>query len=245
MSRSRNIKPGFFKNELLAECSPLARLLFAGLWCVADREGRLEDRPKRLKIECLPYDDCDIDALLNELASRGFIVRYVVEGAGFIAIPEFLKHQRPHMKEAASTIPAPNEHQPRQVQEPEIPERAALIPDSLNPHPDSNNNPSDCLSSADDCPHAEILRLYHEILPANPRMKVWNGQRAKHLRARWREEPKRQSLDYWRRFFEKCAASRFLTGQTVGKDGRAFLPGLDWLILPTNFAKVIEGRYDD
>lgn len=89
------------------------------------------------------------------------------------------------------------------------------------------------------------MRLYHEILPANPRMKVWNGQRAKHLRARWREEPKRQSLDYWRRFFEKCAASRFLTGQTVGKDGRAFLPGLDWLILPTNFAKVIEGRYDD
>lgn len=137
MSRSRNIKPGFFKNELLAECSPLARLLFAGLWCVADREGRLEDRPKRLKIECLPYDDCDIDALLNELASRGFIVRYVVEGAGFIAIPEFLKHQRPHMKEAASTIPAPNEHQPRQVQEPEITERAALIPDSLNPHTDS------------------------------------------------------------------------------------------------------------
>lgn len=110
---------------------------------------------------------------------------------------------------------------------------------------ETENNPSGCLSSADDCPHAEIVKLYHEILPANPRMKVWNGQRAKHLRARWREEPKRQSLDYWRRFFEKCAASRFLTGQTVGKDGRAFLPGLDWLILPTNFAKVIEGRYDD
>ena len=137
MSRSRNIKPGFFKNDLLAECDPLARLLFAGLWCEADREGRLEDRPKRLKVECLPYDECNVDALLDQLASKGFIVRYVVDGAGFIAIPEFLKHQKPHMKEAASTIPAPNEHLPRSVLAPEIPERAALIPDSLIPHPDS------------------------------------------------------------------------------------------------------------
>ena len=39
MSRSRNIKPGFFKNEHLAECQPLARLLFIGLWTLADREG--------------------------------------------------------------------------------------------------------------------------------------------------------------------------------------------------------------
>lgn len=137
MSRSRNIKPGFFKNDLLAECSPLARLLFAGLWCEADREGRLEDRPKRLKAECLAYDDCDIDDLLGQLATKGFIVRYVVDGVGYIAIPEFLKHQKPHMKEAASTIPAPNEHLPRSVPAPEIPERAALIPDSLLLIPDS------------------------------------------------------------------------------------------------------------
>jgi len=54
VARARNIKPGFFKNDQLAECHPLARLLFAGLWCEADRAGRLKDRPKRLKVECLP-----------------------------------------------------------------------------------------------------------------------------------------------------------------------------------------------
>ena len=245
MSRARNIKPGFFKNDRLAECQPLARLLFAGLWCEADREGRLEDRPKRLKAECLPYDECDVDALLSELEAQGFIVRYVVDGAGFISIPEFLKHQKPHIKEAASTIPAPNEHQPRKVQAPEVPERAALIPSSLIPHPDSNNNPSDCLSAAADCPHAEIVGLYHELLPANPRIKVWNGSRAANLRARWREDAKRQSLDYWRRFFAHVAASAFLTGQVADRNGRAFLPGLDWLVLPNNFAKVIEGKYHE
>jgi hypothetical protein len=48
MARSRNIKPGFFTNDELAECHPLGRLLFAGLWTIADKRG-LDDRPKKLK----------------------------------------------------------------------------------------------------------------------------------------------------------------------------------------------------
>jgi hypothetical protein len=172
MSRSRNIKPGFFKNDLLAECSPLARLLFAGLWCEADREGRLEDRPKRLKADCLPYDDCDIDALLDQLAARGFIVRYVVDGAGYIAIPEFLKHQKPHVKEAASTNPAPNEHLPRQVLAPEIPERARLIPDSLIPHPDSLQEQKTAQPTAAP-PPKQSRRFVAPSCPADVSPQVW------------------------------------------------------------------------
>ena len=107
MARSRNIKPTFFSNEYLGELDPLARLLFAGLWCQADREGRLQDRPKRLKIDVLPYDDCDVDQLLDSLAeSKGdFIKRYTVDGNKYIQINNFSKHQNPHKKEAASIIP--------------------------------------------------------------------------------------------------------------------------------------------
>ena len=105
--RTRNIKPGFFKNEELAEIEPLGRLLFAGLWCMADREGRLCDRPKRIKVEILPYDDCDVDALLNQLASKGFIVRYKVNDEAYIQIVNFSKHQNPHKNEPQSSIPAP------------------------------------------------------------------------------------------------------------------------------------------
>jgi hypothetical protein len=61
MARARNIKPGFFANDVLAEIDPLGRLLFAGLWTIADREGRLEDRIKKIKAQILPYDDCDCD----------------------------------------------------------------------------------------------------------------------------------------------------------------------------------------
>ncbi len=107
MARARNIKPGFFANEDLAECEPLARLLFAGLWCLADREGRLEDRPKRIRAELLPYDSCDADDLLNQLQARGFILRYSHGAGRFIQVLKFDSHQNPHMKEAKSSIPAP------------------------------------------------------------------------------------------------------------------------------------------
>ena len=47
--RARNIKPGFFRDEQLMQVPPLGRILFAGLWCLADREGRLPDRPAQIK----------------------------------------------------------------------------------------------------------------------------------------------------------------------------------------------------
>jgi hypothetical protein len=110
MARSRNIKPGFFLNEDLAECSCYSRLLFIGLWCLADREGRLEDRPKRIKAAIFPYEDVDVDSLLNELESWSFLVRYTADGKRFIQINNFLKHQNPHYKEVASEIPPPQEN---------------------------------------------------------------------------------------------------------------------------------------
>ena len=105
MARARNIKPGFFLNDLLAEIEPLGRLLFAGLWTIADREGRLEDRPKKIKAAVLPYDDCDVDHLLNELSKRDFIIRYEVNGEKYIQIVKWEKHQNPHYKEVKSEIP--------------------------------------------------------------------------------------------------------------------------------------------
>lgn len=141
MARSRNIKPGFFKNETLAELPPLARLLFIGTWCVADREGRLEDRPKRIMAEVLPYDDGDPDELLDSLSRAGFILRYQVNDQRLIQVLNFSKHQNPHYKEQASLLSAPGmpEVSPRQA--PDMPGScpavAVLIPDSLNLIPDS------------------------------------------------------------------------------------------------------------
>jgi hypothetical protein len=107
MARSRNIKPGFSKNEDLAECCMESRLCFALLPTLADREGRLEDRPKRIKGELFPFDTLDVEPLLRELDQRGLIFRYAVDGLALIQIVAFLKHQNPHHREPPSTLPSP------------------------------------------------------------------------------------------------------------------------------------------
>lgn len=103
--RSRNIKPGFFKNEDLCVIDPIGRLLFEGLWCIADREGRLQDRPRKIWAEVLPYDPYNGEELLWQLHDKGFIVRYEVGERRFIWIPTFAEHQNPHTNETASFIP--------------------------------------------------------------------------------------------------------------------------------------------
>ena len=105
MARSRNIKPGFFTNEDLVELDFATRLLFAGLWTISDKKGRLEDRPKKIKIDIFPADVVDVDVMLQELHDSKFIVRYEVDGARYIQITTWSKHQNPHHTEKASAIP--------------------------------------------------------------------------------------------------------------------------------------------
>ena len=118
MARARNIKPGFFKNEILGVADPLYSLLFEGLWVLADRSGRLEDRPLRIKGEVFPYrDGLNVDAMLNWLESNGFICRYTAQGKKCILVLEFVKHQNPHKNETESELPAPSDEgtQPEEI----------------------------------------------------------------------------------------------------------------------------------
>lgn len=107
MARARNIKPAFFTNDELSELSPLARLLFIGLWTIADYKGCFEYKPKRLKVQLLPYDDCDIEQLVSALDKSRFISIYSVQGQTYGKVLNFNKHQNPHKneKEKGSDIP--------------------------------------------------------------------------------------------------------------------------------------------
>lgn len=104
--RTRGIKPGFWKNENLADCSPYARLLYIGLWSMCDWEGRTEYRAKRIKAELFPYNaDIDMETCFLELQERGFVVFY--ENAKFLYVPNFTKHQNPHKNERSTPSSCP------------------------------------------------------------------------------------------------------------------------------------------
>jgi hypothetical protein len=113
MARIRYLKPDFFNDEDLAEHPFWIRLLFQGLWTIADKEGRLEDRSKRIKVDLFPYDNVDVEKGLCELSKiknysiRPFIQRYEANGEKYIAIVNWHKHQKPHHTEKESIIPEP------------------------------------------------------------------------------------------------------------------------------------------
>lgn len=160
MSRSRNIKPGFFVNEQLVELPFEARLLFIGLWTLADREGRLEDRPKKIKISLFPADSVDVDAMLTGLQDAGLIQRYEASGSKYLQVLNFVKHQNPHPKEAPSVIPPSendekdasnvitrqaverNGEQPASPADSLLSDSPILIPDSLCERPTHNGSKS-------------------------------------------------------------------------------------------------------
>src|SRR6185437_3338005 len=173
----RNIKPGFFINEELAECSIWARHLAPGLWCLADREGRLEDRPRRIKGEIFRFDAIEVEPLLQELHDHKHILRYEVEGVRYIQILAFKEHQAPHYSEKESIIPPPlPEHSGKMSSSSkEIPgvltenvsiKRGSQPPDSLIPDsliPDSYA----ALSSAH-APEGDFHKIFDAGCAVNP-----------------------------------------------------------------------------
>lgn len=136
MARSRNIKPGFFQNEDLVELPYECRLLFIGLWTLADREGRLENRPKKIKMQLFPADNLDVSKAILGLADKKLVTLYVVDNIEYIWIDAFLKHQHPHHKETKSVIP--EYKSPVKVGASQVKVESSLS-DSLNPITDSLN----------------------------------------------------------------------------------------------------------
>jgi hypothetical protein len=140
MARSRNIKPGFFQNEDLAELPLEARLLFIGLWMLADRDGVLEDRPKRIKAAIFPFENYDVEKLLEQLCAARVITRYSKDGFNCLWVNKFKKHQNPHKNEPTNNLPRHPEieessnYASTRVMHHTAPADSLLrIPDSLSP----------------------------------------------------------------------------------------------------------------
>jgi hypothetical protein len=105
MARIRTIKPEFFTSEDICNLTPLSRLFYIALWCEADREGRLDWKPKTFKLRYFPGDNCDINEMAKELTACGLVITYTHDGFDYAEIPTFLEHQVINNRETDSTRP--------------------------------------------------------------------------------------------------------------------------------------------
>jgi hypothetical protein len=150
MTRIRTIKPEFFRHEKLYEAEQTSklplRLSFAGLFVCCDREGRFRWRPRQLQLDILPYDAIDFSAVLEALASYGFIIQYQHQNEHYGYIPSWQKHQCINHREIESHLPSPHD------------ENSYLIHSHENTDLAENNPPvpSDELEQVSDSP------IFHE-----------------------------------------------------------------------------------
>lgn len=187
MARARNIKPAFFDNDRLGETEPLARLMFIGMWTIADFNGNLVWREKRIKAKLLPYDDCDVVKLAINLEKSGVIRFYSNGDDVFCNIKGFSKHQNPHKneREAGTEIPEFTENMAQLVDlstlainrdksgtslEQYGTDRASSLiplPDSLNLIPEENPPPSSdgYERDKDDPKRGEMILKSGEMFP--------------------------------------------------------------------------------
>jgi hypothetical protein len=248
MPRIRSIKPAFWTNEVLAELSPWHRLCFIGLWNQADREGRLEDRPRKLKAEIFPFDEVDMDALLTGLAAKGFITRYVADGAAYIAVVHFRRHQRPASDEKISAIPAPLFDQTRVFHQGDL---LGEGEGEGNGEGHGEGNGEGDGKDADGAPPAadgadihlaraaDFAEAWNRLTePPIPRCRDLTSARKRHIRVRLTERP----LTEWEDVIRRIQASAFCRGD----NDRGWRATIDWLVgSPDVAVKVLEGKYDD
>lgn len=133
MARIRTVKPEFWTDEKVVECSIPARLLFIGLFNFANDMGCLERSPKRLKMQIFPADMIDCEPLIGELITHGLLTEYSVNDVSYLQIKGFLKHQKIN-RPSASKIPLPPEltESGGKKQEPPSTNQGGLSEDSMN-----------------------------------------------------------------------------------------------------------------
>lgn len=74
----RYLKPEFWTDKNMVRLSPYARLLYMGCWNFAIcEEGHLPDEAFELKLQILPVDDVDAEALIEELVALDRLRRVV------------------------------------------------------------------------------------------------------------------------------------------------------------------------
>ena len=247
MARIRTIKPEFFTSEDVTSLTPLARLLYVALWCEADRQGRLEWKPKTFKMRYLPADECDINALCGELIKQRVVVLY---GSGLAHIPTFGKHQQINNREQESRLPEPGVGCVDNLKGDASGTRQVRVKDGhegkgregKEGKEDSSDEESLPASAGkrSTCPQQAIVDAYHEALPELPPVNEWTDSQAKELRQRWRSKPERSEIAWWKDFFAYVSRSDFLMGRKT-----SFQANLGWLVQAKNFAKVVNGQYEN
>ena len=250
MARIRTIKPEFFTSESVLSVTPLARLLFIGLWCEADRDGRLKWKPKTLKFRYLPADNVDMESICGELEAEGMIITYCVGDIDYCEIPSFSNHQVINNRERESIIPSRVNHASttRESGRKEGRERkegkGREGEDTMSDSSESDQKPV----IRNSVPYEQINNLYTTILVetgdsglALVDMQKLTTKRKASIKKYWTREGK-HGIERLEGYFQWLWNNKDQHSWVFGANDRGWKADIEYLLREDTIAKALEGR---
>ena len=267
MARIRSIKPEFWSSEQVMECSPMARLLFIGLWNFCDDAGNHSLSVRTIKAEVFPGDDIaseNIRQLLDELSSNGLIAYYSHENKDFLHVTgwQHQKIERPTFKHPPYMAQSP-EGTRRHVDDSSPPEwkgeegrgeegkgEEGSAEGNLELTLDSQGEQSSPASPATLIPKEIqiVLDVYHRLLPRCQRIAVLNDKRRKRMQVAIKlakQVCQEQGWLYdaevfWAAYFDECAKDPWLRGERPNPNNPSWKQNLDVLLAEDRFAGIMD-----
>lgn len=207
MARIRTVKPEFWTSEQVVDCSPIARLLFIGMWNFCDDAGNHPASAKTLKMEVFPGDDittAEVQCMVDEIINAGLIVEYAAEGRQYWHVTGWhhQKIEKPNYKHPSYTyesrLPVADQsaNDTRHVSDLSTPEwngKEGSNKPLLSESGDSNSLPAETKtdnvvkidSAKPQIPYQQIVDAYHEALPELPAVRLQTEARRKAIKSRW------------------------------------------------------------
>lgn len=232
MARKRMIDPNIWQSEDFGRLSTLAKIVFIGLFSLADDEGRGRCNPVYLKSTLFPYEEnirsTDIDKTLSEISSNMSIVLYSCNGSSYYSLlswNEFQKIDRP----SPSKIPEYDEKTMRLLfDEHSTNNRRAF---------DTNKKRIEENKNINEKKRNRIIEIYNENCTNLPQVQKITEKRKKAIDIFLKEFKEEQ--------FEQICRIANSTKFLIGKNETGWKADFDFLMRIDKATNVLEGKYND
>lgn len=236
MARKRMIDPNIWQSEDFSRLSTLAKLVFIGLFSLADDEGRGRCNPVYLKSTLFPYEEgirsADIDKTLSEISSNMSVIFYSCDGSNYYSLYNWNTWQKID-RPSESKIPEYVENTMEKLfAEHSTNNRRGFVP---NKNRIENNKNKNKIEKEDK--RKEIVEIYNASCTNLPAVQKVTDKRNKQID----EFIKNFTIEQFKEICCIANNSDFLTG----KNDRGWKADFDFVLRIDKATKILEGKYNN
>lgn len=232
MARKRMIDPNIWQSEDFSKLSTLGKLVFIGLFSLADDEGRGRCNPVYLKSILFPYEEgirsADIDKTLSEISSNMSVIFYSCDGSSYYSLYNWNTWQKID-RPSESKIPEYNSQaMQRLFTEDSSKVRRAIVPNKKRIEDNKNIKEEN---------RNKVVEIYNTYCVNLPRVQKLTDKRNKAIDNFLKEFTEEQ--------FEDICKIANSTNFLIGKNDNGWKADFDFLMRIDKATNVLEGKYNN